>query len=131
MTTTQIQPLGEGQTPPPATDASNPRICPHCGTDKVRESSTRRGTDLMPSNIGKIPYRCRTCRERFYLKDQNPQPAPDSAEARRRKRNNRKRESLWKHPSVKRHMSEISIGVCSLTAFAVFLYLLARSGISF
>ena len=85
----------------------------------------------MPSNIGKIAYRCRTCRGRFYLKEESPQAAPNSAEARRSKRNNRKREPLWKHPAVRRHMTEISIAAGSVTAFAIFLYLLARSGVAF
>ena len=84
--------------------------------------------DLLPANIAKDPYRCRACRGRFYLKRGGEAETPSAP---RRRRPERKRDHLWKHPAVKRHMNEISIGVGSLVAFAVFLYLLARSGIAF
>lgn len=84
--------------------------------------------DLMPTNLGKAPFRCRGCRGRFYLKLDSDVLASPAA---RRRKSDRKREPFWKHPKIKRHMNEISIGVGSLAAFGIFLYLLARSGIAF
>ena len=81
--------------------------------------------DLMPANIGKTAYRCRGCRARFYFKREGELSAPSSPAARRRK--DSKRQSIWKHPTLKRHLNEISIALGSLVAFAIFLYLLARS----
>lgn len=126
-------------TPPQNATATNPapsapvgHVCSHCGSDNIRESSTRRGMDLLPSNIGKDSYRCRACRSRFYLKREGEAPTPAApAAAARRRPSSRKRDPIWKHPSLKRHRNEISIGVGSLVAFAAFLYLLARSGIAF
>ena len=117
--------------PAPAADKPTPKVCPHCGSDDVRESSTRRGMDLLPSNIGKVPHRCRGCRGRFYLRTAVDAPAPGSPEARRRKRNDRKREAFWKHPAFRRHVNDITIACGSIVAFAVFLYILARSGVAF
>lgn len=127
MTPTQTPPIATQTVDPPA-PASGARTCAHCGSDKIRESSTRRGMDLLPANIGKVPYRCRACRGRFYMKRENE---PENNGAPSRRRAERKREPLWKHPSIKRHFNEICIGVGSLLAFGVFLYLLARSGIAF
>ena len=125
MTPTPTMTAAEGATlAPPA------KTCPHCASDNVRQSSTRRGMDLLPANIGKDPYRCRACRARFYLRRDNEPTAPGAAAARRR-RSDRKRDPFWKHPRIKRHMNEISIGLGSLFAFGLFLYLLARSGIAF
>ena len=84
--------------------------------------------DLMPSSLGKEPFRCRSCRGRFYLKLDSDVPISPAA---RRRKADRKREPLWKHPKIKRHMNEISIGVSALIAFGIFLYVLARSGITF
>ena len=86
--------------------------------------------DLMPSNIGKDAYRCRSCRSRFYLKRES-EPVAATTTSGGRKRRSAKRDPIWKHPTIKRHMNEISIGVGSLVAFGIFLYLLARSGIAF
>ena len=87
--------------------------------------------DLMPSNIGKDAYRCRGCRGRFYLKkESDPSTTTTKSGAPRRRKADPKRQSWWKHPTLKRHMNEISIALGSLVAFAIFLYLLARSGIS-
>lgn len=108
--------------------ATVPIVCPHCGSDNVRQSSTRRGMDLMPSNIGKEPHRCRECRVRFYLKRENDSATPGTPQ---RRRSHRKRDPIWKHPILRRNANEITIAVASLMAFAVFLYLLARSGIAF
>ena len=78
--------------------------------------------DLLPANIGKIAYRCRGCRTRFYFK-----PESDSSTTPRRRKSEGKRQPLWKHPILKRNLNEISIALGSLVAFAVFLYLLVRS----
>jgi len=112
-------------------NSENPKVCPHCGSDSTRESSTRRAMDLLPRNIGKIAYRCRSCRGRFYVPNQNDAPASDSHPSRRRKRPSRTWESLWKRPSMRRNLNEITIGGLSIAAFAIFLYILARSGVAF
>ena len=127
MTTTPVQPAPEPVAHQPAPAPT--RVCSHCGSDNIRESSTRRGTDLLLANIGKTPYRCRSCRARFYLKGESDTPDTPGSSPRKRKPS-RKREPIWKHPTIRRHMNEISIGVGSVIAFAIFLYLLARSGIS-
>ena len=106
---------------------SSAHVCPKCGSDSIRESSTRRGMDLLPANIGKIAYRCRGCRTRFYLKRQNANSTPSSSTTPRRRTSEGKRQPLWKHPILKRNGNEISIALGSLVAFAVFLYLLVRS----
>ncbi len=128
MTPTPVQTAPE-QVPSPNPAVNNSlRICPQCGSDNVRESSTRRGMDLMPSNLGKEAFRCRSCRGRFYVKIDSQAPVSPAA---RKRRADRKREPIWKHPKLRRHMNEISIALGSLVAFGIFLYLLARSGISF
>ena len=83
----------------------------------------------MPANIGKDAYRCRSCRGRFYLKKETG--AQESPGAARRRRSDRKRDPIWRHPSIRRHMNEITIAVGSVAAFGLFLYVLARSGIAF
>lgn len=115
----------------PLPDTQTPEVCPHCGSDSTRESSTRRGMDLFPRNIGKIPYRCRSCRGRFYIKAEAECQVPGSPQSSRRKGPSRKWKALWRHPSVRRHMNEITIACASVVAFAIFLYILARSGIAF
>lgn len=120
MTPTQNPPeLAAHPTPETPNSA---HVCPKCGSDSIRESSTRRGMDLLPANIGKIAYRCRGCRTRFYFK-----PESDSSTTPRRRKSEGKRQPLWKHPILKRNLNEISIALGSLVAFAVFLYLLVRS----
>jgi hypothetical protein len=44
---------------------SRPR-CPSCGWTDVRRSSAHHPADYMLSVIGLVPYRCRTCSERFH-----------------------------------------------------------------
>ena len=100
--------------------------CEHCGCDSVRPSSTRRGADLLPAHLGKIPYRCRMCRRRFYVTAD--MAALETGSNDNRRRPSRKRDPIWKRPGVKRHLSEAVIASASLVAFGVFLYLLARSG---
>ena len=112
----------------PAAPALATKVCPRCGSDCVRESTTRRGMDLLPANLGKQAYRCRNCRSRFYLKREVDSETPATPQ---RRRSNRKRDPIWKHPAIRRHMNEITIAFGSLIAFAVFLYLLARTGIAY
>ena len=83
--------------------------------------------DILPANIGKSPYRCRACRGRFYLKGESEAASPDGP---RQRKPSRTRAPLWRHPAIRHHMNEISITVVSVIAFAIFLYLLARTGIS-
>ena len=132
MTPTQQRITPEpAASPAPSTVPVVAKVCPHCGSTEVRESSTRRGMDLMPSNIGKDAYRCRCCRGRFYLRKEADDGLPGSQAAARRRRSDRKRDPIWKHPSLRRYSNEIMIVIGSMVSFGIFLYVLARSGIAF
>jgi hypothetical protein len=40
--------------------------CPTCGTSEVRPSEHSHWSDGLQRIMGRLPYRCRTCRLRFY-----------------------------------------------------------------
>jgi hypothetical protein len=119
-----------GQSPASTSGQTARTLCPHCGSAEIRESTTRRGADLLPSNLTRKAYRCRGCRGRFHLKaaaaaNVNPvQPASG-------RRIVRDRDPFWRRPNFKRQFSQGTVVAGSIIAFAVFLYLLARSADSF
>ncbi len=55
------------------------RRCPSCGWTDVRRSAAHNAADYLLSVIGLVPYRCRTCSERFHRARTAPailRPAP-------------------------------------------------------
>jgi hypothetical protein len=47
-------------------------MCPKCGGYDVRRSANKRiGDDVMMSLFSLAPFRCRSCRGRFFLKGNN------------------------------------------------------------
>ena len=43
------------------------RSCPNCGSPEIRPSNRRTAADILFACLLLSPYRCRICRERFYL----------------------------------------------------------------
>jgi len=117
---TEPESISLSQSPP-----SPALVCSHCGSDNVRESASRRGADLIPTNLGKTPYRCRACRGRFYLRQPR---ATTESQAPRRKRSKRSQEAFWLRPSVRRHMGDLTVVAGAMVVFFVFLYFLVRTG---
>lgn len=72
-----------------------PHRCPSCSSESVRRSR-RRLLDRLRFAADELPYRCRACRRRFWLRSpqearQTPRPS-QRAESRRRRRALRLRE---------------------------------------
>ena len=45
-------------------------FCPKCGSTDIRASQSHRTMDFLLSSFSLRPYRCRSCRKRFYLRKQ-------------------------------------------------------------
>ena len=43
-------------------------FCPKCGSTDIRGSQTHRTLDYLLKTFSLRPYRCRSCRKRFYLR---------------------------------------------------------------
>ncbi len=49
--------------------AEDPKpFCPKCGSVDIRRSQTRRTLDFLLRTFSLCPYRCRSCRKRFYMR---------------------------------------------------------------
>jgi hypothetical protein len=79
-------------------------------------------------NFGKVAFRCRACRGRFHLKKPEIETPPQNAPKTRRRKSNRPHEPFWRRPFIRQHLKEYLITGCAIAGFAVFLYLLVRSG---
>jgi hypothetical protein len=78
-----------------------------------------------------MPYRCRGCRGRFYVKVEGEAPLKTARKSGARKNSRHGLQPFWARPGAKRQVSEWSIAGASVVAFAVFLYLLSRGGTGF
>src|SRR5947208_3576063 len=56
------------------------RRCPRCGTRDVRRSHSHNLLDSAMSMFGKIAFRCRGCRGRFYAPREEPPPETDATQ---------------------------------------------------
>ena len=61
-------------------------ICPHCGSSDTRASKSTRWRDAFPRTLGREPFRCRACRQRFYV---SPFSEPDAKQVARSSRSKR------------------------------------------
>ena len=43
-------------------------FCPKCGSTDIRGSQSHRTMDFLLKSFSLRPYRCRSCRKRFYLR---------------------------------------------------------------
>jgi len=67
--TIAVPPLPEALPAPPQYQrwlARLNRRCPSCGWTDVRRSIAHNAKDYLLSLVGLVPYRCRTCSERFH-----------------------------------------------------------------
>jgi len=77
---------GERSAPRPAnSDEPAPQArwlgCPKCGWTDVRRSAAHHLSDYLLSVVGLVPYRCRTCSDRFHRARQTtPSPGPRSTD---------------------------------------------------
>jgi len=74
-------------------------ICPNCGNAKIRLSEHRHWNDVFQRIMGRLPYRCRECRHRFYASASIMPSAGPQDRARRARRspahvNTRRRKHL-------------------------------------
>jgi uncharacterized protein with PIN domain len=46
----------------------NKHLCPKCGSRDIRGSQSERVLDSLLKSFSLKPYRCRSCRKRFYLR---------------------------------------------------------------
>jgi hypothetical protein len=51
-------------------------FCPNCGSTDIRGSQTHHMLDFLLKSFSLKPYRCRSCRKRFYRR-QPPEPEVD------------------------------------------------------
>ena len=59
----------------------NARRCPSCGWADVRRSAAHNAADYLLSVVGLVPYRCRTCSDRFHRARQTaPSPGLSSVD---------------------------------------------------
>ena len=49
-------------------EESHKPFCPKCGSTDIRMSQTHRTLDFLLKSFSLRPYRCRSCRKRFYLR---------------------------------------------------------------
>ena len=49
-------------------EESHKPFCPRCGSTDIRVSQTQRTLDFLLKSFSLKPYRCRSCRKRFYLR---------------------------------------------------------------
>jgi len=52
-------------------------FCPKCGSTDIRGSQSHRMLDFLLKSFSRRPYRCRSCRKRFYLRRPEVDPAND------------------------------------------------------
>ena len=58
-------------------EESHKPFCPKCGSTDIRGSHAHHALDYLLRTFGRQPYRCRSCRRRFYLrKPADPEQAP-------------------------------------------------------
>jgi hypothetical protein len=43
-------------------------FCPKCGSTDIRGSQSHRAMDILLRSFALHPYRCRSCRKRFYMR---------------------------------------------------------------
>jgi hypothetical protein len=55
--------------------------CPSCGGRNVRTAQAIRLEDKIRALLRYVPYRCRTCQNRFYKRPKLSTPTPTSDEA--------------------------------------------------
>lgn len=92
--------------------------CPKCGSAEVRRSHHHKTRDLLESPFGRIAYRCRKCRNRFYA-DNDGTPV----QHRPRSRNSGPKRGTRR---LRRWMVEAAIFAIMLLLFLVFLRYVTR-----
>jgi hypothetical protein len=84
--------------------------CPHCGSVDVRSSRRERWTDRFERLFGKVAFRCRSCRKRFF--------APESANGDRQANANKRRHSKSPY-TIARERQRILRRIFALVIFAI------------
>lgn len=65
-------------------------FCPKCGSTDIRGSHAHRALDHLLRTFGRHPFRCRSCRRRFYMrKPAPPDEAPNARSDAEDKKNSR------------------------------------------
>jgi len=49
-------------------------FCPKCGSVDIRLSHSERILDFILRTFSRAPYRCRSCRKRFYMRPPDAEP---------------------------------------------------------
>ena len=55
-------------------EGSHKPFCPKCGSIDIRVSHSERMLDFLLKTFSRAPYRCRSCRKRFYLRPPDAEP---------------------------------------------------------
>lgn len=104
----------------PSSKAPGVVVCAKCGSLEIRESRDAKIRDFFARLIGKFPYRCRTCRARFYAKSARLKPLKE--------RSHKRPIPFWRRPRTRKMVVESIIIIISLLVFGAFLYFLSKTG---
>ena len=71
------QPGLDANEPEPSADPAEDerQTCPQCGSQDIRRSSSEGTIPALLRLIGRYPFRCRSCRKRFF----RPAPPPEES----------------------------------------------------
>jgi len=103
-------------------------ICPSCGDSAIRFSQHSYGSDAFQSLFGRMPYRCRKCRRRFYSSQTLPATS-DGKKVSRRPHLDPRDEIKSKRKRLLRGLIAIAIFAAMFIIFLMILnYLTSEKG---
>lgn len=104
--------------------------CSRCGHTDVRRSRGSGLLDRLPGRYGKLPYRCRACRLRFYVKPEVPavasNPAAPSSRSSHRSTTLSRQFKQWRKKKGRKLLIQALVFGGMLALFLICLHYLAQ-----
>jgi transposase-like protein len=97
--------------------------CPYCEAEQVRPSKRSKTLDGLHAVFGRTPYRCQSCRRRFYSSGKDAAPAPAPAKPRSRGSRSYAWKARWRTWMTKRSGIWLRrVVLLALVVLALFLF---------
>jgi hypothetical protein len=94
--------------------------CPHCGNSDIRRSQSSHWSDGLHRALGRNAYRCRKCRQRFFLPSFK-QIATHTRKQSERSRKAARRLDFRKRKRLIRRLITIAVFIVMFSLFGLFL----------